>query len=184
MRINRHRQNNINCFHFRDTTGLHIHFSGSPRKMKPPKDRKMISIDHHCPEFNNINYNTLRFPKYKQSCKKNLFFIEIPGFLSILSKKRTQKHPKDSEKEGRSMAIKTNRPSPTEQLKQSKTVRVFNVKCTACAWHEFVTLFDGELPADSAAPRLGRAVTQLPSRCPLCGAAVTAVEFPLFVKPQ
>ncbi len=82
------------------------------------------------------------------------------------------------------MAIKTNRPSPTEQLKKSKTVRVFNVKCTTCAWHEFVTLFDGEIPDDPASPRLGRAVTELPRTCPLCGGSVNAVEFPLFVKPQ
>ena len=82
------------------------------------------------------------------------------------------------------MAIKTNRPSPTEQLKQSKTVRVLNVKCTACPWHEFVTLFDGEIPDNPAAPKLGRAVSVLPETCPLCGGSVNATEFPLFVKPQ
>ena len=81
------------------------------------------------------------------------------------------------------MAIKTNRPSPAEQLKKSKTVRIFNLKCTACAWHEFVTLFDGEIPENMDASKLGRAVTELPRTCPLCGKDITSVEFPLFVKP-
>lgn len=78
------------------------------------------------------------------------------------------------------MAIKTNRVNPSEQLKRNKNVRIFQVRCSACAHQEFLTLYDGEEGA--AESGIGRTVTELPQKCPRCGAVITATEFPLFTK--
>ena len=78
------------------------------------------------------------------------------------------------------MAIKTNRVNPADQLKRNKNVRVFQIRCSVCSRQEFLTLYDGEEGMPES--KLGRTVTELPGKCPHCGAAVTATEFPLFTK--
>ncbi len=78
------------------------------------------------------------------------------------------------------MAIKTNRVNPADQLKRNRNVRVFQVRCSACSCQEFLTLYEGGEGIPES--KLGRAVTELPEKCPRCGAVVTATEFPLFTK--
>ncbi len=77
------------------------------------------------------------------------------------------------------MAIKTTRVNPSDQLKRNKNIRIFQTRCPSCSFREFLTLFDGEELPDS---KIGRPVTELPTRCPHCGAEITATEFPLFTR--
>lgn len=76
------------------------------------------------------------------------------------------------------MAIKTNKVDPSDQLKRNKNVRIFQIRCPLCNRQEFMTLYNGEEGAPET--KIGRPVTELPQKCPHCGATVNATEFPIF----
>ena len=77
------------------------------------------------------------------------------------------------------MSIKTNRLNPSEQLKRNKNIRIFQTRCPSCSFREFLTLYDGE---EMSGSNNRRCVRELPTRCPHCGAEITATEFPLFTR--